>query len=236
MTIFDVIALGLVAFSALSGYNRGVVAEILGLFAMAISAMATIAFLPATAPIVRHMLHSGWLSAVVAAVITFVVVFMFLRILAATLTQSVNRSLLGGANRFGGLAFGALRGVVFLALIALLFNRVTPDEQKPRWITGALTYPLVNAAGHTLQAFLPNRLDLTGGFGDKLTRSITEESIKSDDGAPAGATAPDAASLVSNETPPIRHSRPSTERAKPTEHGYTRRARDSVDSLVERSK
>jgi membrane protein required for colicin V production len=233
MTIFDLIALGVVALSALSGYNRGVVAELLGLFAMALSAFATIAFLPATAPIARHILHAGWLSAVVAAVVTFVVVFMFLRLVAATLTRSINRSFLGGANRFGGLVFGGLRGVVFLALFALVFNRATPDELKPHWITGGFTYSIASDAGRTLASFLPKRFDPTGGFTDQLGRSIRDEGAKTDEDAEPAESAPPQ---TDQQAPSVRHDPPSSERAKPANHEYTKRARDSLDALVERSK
>ena len=239
MTIFDLIALGVIALSALSGFNRGAVAELVGLFAMALSAIATIALLPLTAPIMRHFMHAGWLSAVAAAVVTFVVIFLFLRLLAASLTHSVNRSLLGGANRFGGLLFGAIRGVVFLGLIALVFNRATPEALKPAWITDALTYPLATDAGRALQTFLPKTFDLTGGFGGKLTDTITRESTKSDDEtAPTSEVAPPSENTSPSEdaAPLIRHDPPSSERVKPTNHGYTKHARDSVDALVERSK
>jgi len=233
MIIFDLVALALVAFSALSGYNRGAVAELLGLFAMALSAIVTIAFLPATAPIARHFLHVGWLSAVLAAVVTFVIVFMFLRLVAATLTGSINRSFLGGANRFGGLIFGGLRGMVFLALFALVFNRATPAELKPRWITGGFTYPLATDAGRALGSLLPKKFDPTGGFTDQLGRSIRDESVKSDEESPP---VEEAAPHSEENAPFVRHDPPSSERAKPANHGYTKRARDSVDALVERSK
>lgn len=233
MTIFDLIALAVVALSALSGYNKGAVAELLGLFAMALSAIATIAFLPATAPIARHILHAGWVSAVVAAVATFVIVFMFLRLVAAMLTGSINRSFLGGANRFGGLIFGGLRGVVVLALFALLFNKATPAELKPSWITGGFTYPFASDAGRALGSFLPKKFDPTGGFTDQLGRSIRDESTKPDGEAPpVEETAPPP----DQTAPSVRHDPPSSERAKPVNHGYTKRARDSVDALVERSK
>jgi len=234
VTIFDLIALAVVGLSALSGFNRGAVAELLGLFAVAVSAMATIAFLPFTAPMVRHFMHSGWLSAAIAAVITFVVAYLFLRLVAGALTSSINRSLLSGANRLGGLIFGALRGVVILGFFALVFNRATPAEMKPRWITDAFSYPLATEAGRALGAFLPKKFDLTGGFGDRLTKSIDEEGAKPDDeDAPANEVSTDDPSAYPS-TP--RHIPPSSERAKPHEHGYTKHARESVDSLVERSK
>jgi membrane protein required for colicin V production len=233
MTIFDLIALAVVALSALSGYNRGAVAELLGLFAIALSAIATIVFLPATAPIARHLLHAGWLSAVVAAVTTFVIVFLFLRLVAGMLTGSINRSFLSGANRFGGLAFGGVRGLVFLALFALVFNRATPEALKPHWITGGFTYPLATDAGRSLASVLPQKLDLTGGFSDQLGRSIRDESTKTDQESPP---AEEVSQHADEQAPSVSHDAPPSERAKPQNHGYTKRARDSVDALVERSK
>ncbi len=236
MTVFDLIAFAVIVWSAVSGANRGVVSELVGLFAVVLSAIATIAVLPATASIARHVMHSGWMSAVAAAIISFIVVFLFLRLLANTLTNSINKSFLSGANRFGGLVFGALRGVLFLFLFALVFNRVTPQALKPGWITGALTFPLATDGGNVLQGFLPKKLDLTGGFGDRLTNSIKDESVKSDEETPPNETTPSTDDPPPAPSPLIRHSHPSSERAKPGEPGYTKHARESVDSLVERSK
>ena len=236
MTVFDLIALAVVAVSALSGFNKGAAAELLGLFALGLSALATVVLLPATAAIARHLLHAGWVSAVVAAVVTFVIVFLFLRLLASTLTSALNRSLLGGVNRVLGMVFGALRGVLILALFAVVFNRATPAGLKPDWITGGFTYPLASDAGSAVMAVLPKTLNLTGGVGGALGRSITEQSAAPDDQSLPTETATPA------ETPPktspgdASPNAPTSERAKSKDHGYTRRARDSVDVLVERSK
>jgi membrane protein required for colicin V production len=236
MTVFDLIAFAVIAWSAISGANRGAISELVGLFAVALSAIATILFLPATASIARHFIHSGWMSAVGAAVITFILVFLFLRLLANSLTKSVNKSFLSGANRFGGLVFGALRGVLFLALFALVFNRATPQELKPGWITGALTYPLATDAGNVLQRFMPKKLDLTGGFGNQLTQSIKDQSVTSEQPDTPVETPPSPEEAPVSTAPSPQHNPPSSERAKPANHGYTKRARDSVDALVERSK
>ena len=238
MTVFDLIALLVVGWSAFSGFRRGAVAELLGLFAVAISAFATIALLPAVAPMVRHMLHAGWLSAVIAAILVFVVVFLFLRLLAATITGSLNQSFLGGANRLAGLLFGVLRGVVFLGLFALVFNRGTPDRLKPSWITDAVAYPAVSAAGRALQTVAPKRFDWVGGFGGALSNAVSEESRRPDQGTAPGDAAPADAAPISERAPLAEdpENPPASERVKRHEPAYTRRARDSVDALVERSR
>jgi membrane protein required for colicin V production len=251
MTVFDLIALAVVAFSALSGFNKGAAAEILGLFALGLAALATVVFLPATAPIARHLLHAGWVSAVVAAVVTFVISLVLLRLVASTLTNALNRTVLGGVNRALGMVVGALRGVVILALFAVVFNRVTPEVLKPDWITGGVTYPLASDAGGAVMAVLPKTMTLTGGVGGALGRSITEQSAAQDDegsqpkeseskeSAPQGAqtqTTPSSEAPLDASGSYLSPNAPTSERAKAKDHGYTRRARDSVDVLVERSK
>ena len=238
MTIFDAIALAIVGWSAFTGFNRGVVAEVIGLFALAISALATLTLLPFVAPMVRHVLHAGWLSAVVAAVGVFAVVFLFLRLLAATLSSSVNSSFLGGANRLGGLVFGALRGIVFLGLVALIFGRVTPEALRPAWITNAAAYPAAGAVGRAMQAMAPKRFDWASGFGGALSNAVGEQSRRPDEDASPSETAPNETAPISAGEPAADQTEnpPASERVKRHEHAYTRRARDSVDALVERSR
>jgi membrane protein required for colicin V production len=230
VTLFDLIALGVIAVSALSGFAKGAVHELIGLFAFTLSGLAAMAFLPATAPIARHFLHSGWMSTAAAVIVTFVIVFVFLRVLASTLTASVNRaSVLGGANRFGGLVFGGLRGVVLLGLFALVFNRATPEEWKPHWITGGLFYPLASASGRALETVIPKGLRAADGF-----RPSIGDAVNADSANPSAPAEEDRASEPPESA--ARRDAPSSERAKPKDHGYTKHARDSVDALVERSK
>ncbi len=227
MTVFDLIALGVIAVSALSGLARGAVRELAGLFAFALSALATVAFLPATAPMARHFVHSGWLAAATAALITFVIVFIFLRVLAGTLTAGLDRGVLGGANRFGGLIFGGLRGLLLLGLFALVFDKATPPSFKPRWIVDSAAYPLASAAGQTIAKVLPQGARAIGAFTPNIGDAVNAQSGEE----------PQSGNTEAYSEPPAppRRETPSSERAKRTNHGYTKRARDSVDALVERS-
>jgi membrane protein required for colicin V production len=229
MTLFDLIALAVIAISALSGFSRGAVHELVGLFAFTVSAMATVAFLPATAPLARHFIHSGWLAAAVAAVVTFAIVFIFLRLLASMLTASLNQgSVLGGANRFGGLVFGGLRGFVFLGLFALVFNRATPQELKPHWITGGLFYPAASAGGRALETVIPKSFHAAGAFAPDLGKAVDAQSGDNTQSTDENAVREPSQGPATNV--------PLSERAKTKDHRYTKRARDSVDALVEQSK
>lgn len=227
MTAFDFCAATLVFLSAFAGFSRGGVHELVGLFAFTLAALGTIALLPFTAPLVRHFIHSGWIAAVLGALTAFAAIFILLRLTASLVTNTLDQAtVLGAANRIFGLIFGAVRGVVLIALFALVFNRVTPGDLKPGWITAALSYPTANAAGSMLQQLLPKGLSLAGGVSPAVIRAVEAQSG-------ADADPPDRA-----RQQPVqggrRHSQRS-DRANGEEHGYTQRARDSVDALVERA-
>ncbi len=226
MTSFDLIALAVVGLSAIAGFSRGAVREFVGLFAFTLSALGTVVLLPAAVVITRHFIHSGWLAAVAAAVGLFVVIFLLLRVLAGALTASIHRTpVLGAANRMGGLVFGGLRAVVLLSLFALVFNRVTPRDMRPDWIVGGAAYPLATRSAGVLQALLPRGLRLAGGLTPALGHAVKaasgDETLQT--GTPSSESETDA---------PHASSLP---RAKPKDRRYTKHARDSVDTLVERS-
>jgi len=222
MTAFDLCAAALVGLSAFAGFSRGAVHELIGLFAFTLAALGTVALLPFTAPFLRHFIHSGWVAAVIGALAAFAAIFILLRLTASLVTSVLEQTtVLGGANRLFGLVFGALRGAVLIAVFALVFNRVTPPDLKPRWITAAASYPAASKAGSVLQKVLPKGLTLAGGVSPAVIRAVEAQGGSSDDTA-------------QDPTGERRHSQRS-DRAKGDERGYTQRARDSVDALVERA-
>jgi membrane protein required for colicin V production len=232
MTAFDLIALGVIAVSALSGLARGAVRELVGLFAFALSALATVALLPATAPMARHFVHSGWMAAALAALVTFVIVFIFLGVLAGILTARLNQgSLLGGVNRFGGLVFGTARGLLLLGLFAMVFDKATPQSFKPSWITDSAAYPLASDAGVALAKLLPQGANAIGAFTPRIGDAIDAQSGED----PQSGTTESFSEPTPTPSTTRLHKTPSSERAKHPNHGYTQHARDSVDALVERS-
>lgn len=229
MTAFDAVALLLIALSAVAGFSRGAVRECVGLFALALSILATIAALPLAAPFARRLIHPSWLAAVLAALIVFALVFTGLQLLAGRLTASLDkRRLMGGANRAGGLLFGIVRGLVFLGLFALVFTRATPEALRPEWITKSLTFPVAQLSGRLLGRALPKGLTALGGL-PALGAAVGAAAADPPDADAPAAAAPGA----EGDAPQPRRSR--MKGVKRDDHGYTRRARDRLDALVEQS-
>jgi membrane protein required for colicin V production len=184
LTQFDLIVLGLLLLSAVVGFARGALREIVAMVALIVGALAAIAALPMTSPIAHKFTHSTWLAAVAALIVVFCLVYMIVRLLGAGLAHGVHRTdFMGLLDRTAGLVIGVVRGLAALGVLYLMFNAATPEELRPHWITGAMTWPLAQASGQTLADLTPRGLDMAGKLkprieqafhGDKGDRNATD--------------------------------------------------------------
>ena len=236
MTLFDLIALLVIAVSALFGFQRGAVRELVGLFAFAVSALTTLVMLPFTTKLFGSLLHAHWMAVAAGVIAGFAVVYLSLKILGHWVaTQLHQQSILGGADRALGLGIGAVRALILLGLFALVFDRATPAFLKPDWITGAFLYPLSSASGRMIAKVAPTSLR---AFGHPSTLLNGEESPDTTPDASADTSAgptQDTTTTDQKQTAPA----PAATPPRPTPRkgkGYDRRSRDQLDSLVERTR
>lgn len=177
MTQFDFIVLALLAISAAIGFARGAAREIAALVALVGAAAFAVFGLPLFAPLVREVVHPDWLGAVAALLGLFVVTYILLRLLGAGVAQRINQTdVLGALDRSVGLLIGIGRGLVVLGALYLMFNAATPQDLRPRWITGATTWPLARNMGRLLGALAPQGLDIAGRLKPAFDRAVKESS------------------------------------------------------------
>lgn len=180
MTAFDLAALLILVVSALIGFSRGAVREIITLVAFTVAAVIAIFLLPFTGPLMRHVMHPAWAGAAAAVVVVFVIAYVAVRVLGAAITTHLHASSFGVINRAGGAVFGAARAVVLLAAFALVFNAVTPKDVQPKWIVGGFTWPLSRAAGQGLASVAPHGLRIAGGLGRSMGEGVKKGFSASD--------------------------------------------------------
>ena len=221
MSAFDLVAAVVIAVSALMGYQRGAVREIVGLVAFAVSAIATIAFLPFSVRFAGSMFHPRFLAVAVAVIVGFAVVYIALKLIGNLLATSIHKqALLGGADRSLGLGIGAVRALILIGLFTLVFDRATPAELKPRWITSAFLYPLAQASGRMIAAVAPMGQKMLGSPAALLKGPDTpNETGASETPAPAAVPQPSPA-------------RPAPHRGR----GYDQKSREQLDKLLERNR
>ena len=107
----------------------------------------------------------------------FGVAFIALRLIGAGIARQVqNTQMLGFLDRSLGLLIGLGRGLIVLGALYLLFNAATPEDLRPRWITGARTWPIASNMGRLLETLAPQGLDVAGRLKPAFDRAVGEGS------------------------------------------------------------
>jgi len=182
LTPFDLVAGLILLVSALLGLSRGGVQEMVTLVAFTLSAMTGVFLLPISAPVAHALVHTGWLSKVVAVVVVFLIAYVAMRIAGAALSSALHRqAALGALDRTVGFGLGLARGLVAIGLFCLVFSAVTPRWLQPHWIIGGPVYGLGQTSGRVLASLAPQGLKAVGGFG----RVLSEQVNKTDDSGEA---------------------------------------------------
>lgn len=163
MTLFDIIALSLLAVSGIAGFVRGGAREMVTVLALIGAAIVSVYALRYTGPLARQAIDPDWTANVAAILVVFVVVYIVLRLTGGGLAKTIQATeVLGFLDRSVGLGFGLLRALVVLGAFNLAFNAATPADRVPQWISGAALYPLTTAVAQVLKAFAPKGLDMAG--------------------------------------------------------------------------
>ena len=193
MTLFDIVALGVLILSGFAGWVRGGVREMVSVVSLTLALVIAAYSLPWSGPVFRLIIHPAWAGSAATVVAVFVAAFILIRLGGNLLSQSLERSTaLDSANRMIGLGFGLFRAMVFLGLFALLFNAVTPSDLRPSWITGAKLYPAARMASVVIQALAPKGIALTHGLSDDITGRVKRGVFEDGAGAsPSSADVPD---------------------------------------------
>jgi membrane protein required for colicin V production len=156
MTLYDLIAVVILAASGAVGYARGGVRELMTVIAFFLAVVIAVVSLRVSAPIARHAIHLHFLANAAAILVVFVIAYAILVAVGHVLTRRLpGAHATSPANRALGVAFGLVRGVIALGVLYLVFNAATPPERVPRWIKDAEFYPLSGKAGHMLMALAP---------------------------------------------------------------------------------
>jgi membrane protein required for colicin V production len=176
MTVYDLIALLILAASAALGWVRGGAREVVTVVAFILAVVAAVLGLRITGPIARHAIHVGFLANAVAILVVFAIAYAILRLLGRRLISRIPGADAGGrADKLLGVGFGVVRGIVALGVLYMLFTVATPPERTPNWVKHAALYPLSKAAGRVLIALAPEGSAVAhrvvGGSGDQAAAS-----------------------------------------------------------------
>ena len=182
MTGYDVFVIVVILFSAVAGWVRGGVREIITLLSAVLAAVIALVALPFTAALGRALVDPDWAGTIIAAVASFFVVYFGVRIFGSFLSKRAQaHPQLGGVDRFIGVFIGAARAVVLLGAIHLVIVAALPGERTPRWLAGAALYKVSAVGARAIQMILPGI-----GRGADALSPVVDSSVRrgfSDDDA-----------------------------------------------------
>ncbi|HEX8570729.1 MAG TPA: CvpA family protein [Caulobacteraceae bacterium] len=189
MTLFDLVVLGLLILSGLVGFIRGATRELITVIAFVLGALAAVFALRFTGPIARDAINPSWAGNAVAILIVFLIVYILLRVLGATITKRIHQtSALGSIDRAAGVGVGLIRALVLIGVFHLVFHAATPPERLPRWMTGAASYPLSGAAAGALRVVAREGAENADSLGPALKDAVATDGAEPQPGEAAAET------------------------------------------------
>ena len=120
-----------IVISAILAYSRGFVREAMAIAGWIAAAVLAFIFAPRARPLVAEIPYldkvigdSCQLSIIVAFAAVFAVALVVVSLFTPLFSSVIQRSALGGADQVLGFLFGALRGVILVAVALIVYSRV----------------------------------------------------------------------------------------------------------------
>ena len=182
MHAFDIIVLLIVGVTAIAGFMRGFVQEVLALVAWILAVLA-IYYLhtPLTEGLAPH-LASETGAAVLAFALLLLVPYAVVKFASKWVGDTSRNSVLGPIDRLLGFGFGSIKGIIIVVLgfsiLVLGYDTVWGHKGRPDWISLSRSYPFVNAASDEL-------VDL---IGERHREAGKAEKVQTDKGKSAATT------------------------------------------------
>lgn len=162
MTGFDIVVLIVVGATAITGFLRGFVHEVLTLAAWVI-ALAAIHYFhtPLSIALVPFTGDNYGAPGVLAFALLLLVPYAVIKLIARRLSDLSRQSVLGPVDRVLGFGFGMVKGsiivVMAFSILVLGYDTAWGEDGRPDWITQARVYPFMNSASEALVKSLDER-------------------------------------------------------------------------------
>ena len=206
-TWFDLAAAGFVVLSAIMAFARGLIREVFSVVAFVGGALAAFYFNPVLRPVMEtYTPLRGWIAAIATGLVVFLVLFILITILISVVAKNLHQSTeIGSFDRAAGLAFGVLRGVLFVSLFVLLIRqtagdpRLSPQAAIPEVFTNARTYPIYEGVAKAFEHLLPRVRETAHDIIER--HQASESSIPADVARTEPTPAPTRSSTATAQVP-----------------------------------
>ncbi|MDP3676868.1 MAG: CvpA family protein [Novosphingobium sp.] len=154
MAAFDIIVLLIVAVTAVAGFMRGFVQEVLALVAWILAVLAIYYFHAILTLGLTSWVASATGAAVLAFALLLLVPYAIVKFASKWVGTATRNSVLGPIDRLLGFGFGAIKGIIIVVLgfsiLVLGYDTTWGPQGRPDWISLSRSYPFINAASDEL--------------------------------------------------------------------------------------
>jgi len=158
MPIIDIIIAVAIIVSITVGFVRGFIKEAISIAALVFAIWAALYFGPAVGNVSQSWLSSEEMQTWFGRILIFAIILSIGGLLSWGLSKLIRMSVLSGMDRFLGSLFGAVRGVLLVALCILggTFAGFSNDD----WWLDSHVIPHLEVIANWLEVMAPQGLDL----------------------------------------------------------------------------
>ncbi len=164
VTILDLVVIGVVLISALLAAVRGFTREVLAIASWIAAAAVAWVFHPQLVPFIKQYVPASSAQDTIALVAAIAALFLGTLIVVSLITARISDfvldSRIGALDRTLGFVFGAARGLLLAVIGYLFFTALVGNEKLPAWAKDAKATPILEETGRSLQAMLPQDLNV----------------------------------------------------------------------------
>jgi membrane protein required for colicin V production len=160
-TIVDGVVAAVIVVSALLAYSRGLVREAMAIAGWVAAAILAFLFAAQAEPLVREIPYVGdflrgscELSIIAAFSVVFALALVVVSLFTPLFSTVVQRSALGGIDQGLGFVFGALRGILLVAVALVVYDRVVSGSPVAM-IDDSRTVQVFDSVASDVNAWVP---------------------------------------------------------------------------------
>ncbi|MDO9548035.1 MAG: CvpA family protein [Candidatus Marinimicrobia bacterium] len=122
-TLFDLIVIIVIGILGFIGLRRGLIEEALKLIGIILASIFAVRFYGLVVALIQDMFNiSEGVQTVIGFIIVFLIVYLSVLLLSSILKRIVSTLKLTWLDRLSGLAFGAMKGILIMSIIAWCFS------------------------------------------------------------------------------------------------------------------
>lgn len=180
--ILDIAFIAILIISVLVGLIRGAVREVLSLVGLAVAVYLAFSF---SEMVSKEYLSKFFESPKVSYIVSFILIIVAsiftIALVNLFFSQLLRASGLSFINRFFGMVFGLLRGVLICSIITLILNFV-PGLTQSSWYKASSTASVFRSIANQALAYLPKEindyLDSTKKTVGSVAEGVMENAVK----------------------------------------------------------